>query len=107
MRSDHLFICRGFADNPEGVLAAVNLLARMSLKLLLNSGQIWRSERGYGAKLHIAVLANTKLGRFTDDPKFSLFHTPSLRRRHYSSTPVQIKRHHYPIRRLEEDAQLS
>jgi hypothetical protein len=91
MRSEPLFIFRGFADDSEGVLAAVHRLALVRLKLLLNGGQIWRSERGYCAKLHIAVLANAKLGRFTDDPKFSLFHTPSLRPRHYGSTPVQIK----------------
>jgi hypothetical protein len=30
------------------------------------------------------------------DPKFSLFHAPSLRRPCWHSSPVEIKRHHYP-----------
>jgi hypothetical protein len=95
MRSERLFIFRGFTHDLEGVLAAVHRLALVRLELLLNGSQKRRSERGYGAELHIAVLANAKLRRFTDDPKFSLLcHTPSLRRSLRRSTPVEIKRHH-------------
>jgi len=97
MRSEPLFVFRGFADDPQGVLTAVHRLALVRLKLLVNGGYIWRSERGYGAKLHIAVLANAKLRRFTDDPKFSLCHTPSLRRPRCGSIPVDVKRHHYRL----------
>jgi hypothetical protein len=76
-------------------LAAVDRLALVSVELLLNGGLIWRSERGYAFKLHIAVLANAKQGRFTDDPKFSLCHVPSLRRPPRRSRGGRFKLHHY------------
>jgi hypothetical protein len=55
-------------------LAKVLPLALVRLKLLLNAGFIGRSEGGYGAKLHVAVLADAEMRRFSHDPKFSLRH---------------------------------
>jgi hypothetical protein len=92
-----LFILGRFAHDPQSVLAAVHRLALVRLELFLNGDSVRRSERGYGAKLHVAVLANAKLGCFAHDPKFSLCHTPSLRRLGWHSIPVEIKRHHYPL----------
>ena len=142
---------RGLPHSPQSVLTAVHRLALVRLELFLNSVSVRRSERGYGAKLHVAVLANAKLGRFSHDPKFSLghwlsflygrlalaappsdspsqnlddfiglqlivlafhpvkdalydldvgrsrCHADSLRRLASRSSPVEIKRHHYPL----------
>jgi hypothetical protein len=69
-----------FFHDPRSDLTNVLWLALVRVELLLNGGLIRCPERGYAAKVHIAVLANAKQGRFADDPKFSLFHAPSLRR---------------------------
>jgi hypothetical protein len=45
--------------------------------------------------LHVAVLADAEQGMASHDPKFSLFHAPSLRRPPRHSSPVEIKLHHY------------
>src|ERR1035437_4894418 len=85
-----------FAHPPQSVLAAVHRLALVRLELFLNGDSVRRSELGYGAKLHVAVLANAELGCFSHDPKFSLCHVSSLRRPPWRSSPVDFKRHHYP-----------
>jgi hypothetical protein len=56
-------------------------LACVHIELLLYGGFIGRSERGCGAKLHVAVLADAEMRRFAHDSKFSLCHALSLRRR--------------------------
>jgi hypothetical protein len=55
-------------------LGEVLPLAPVDVELLPDGGFIGRSEWGYGAKLHVAILANAKLRRFAHDPKFSLCH---------------------------------
>ena len=101
MRSK-LFVLGCFTHDSQGVLAAIHELALVGVELLLDAGFNRRSERGHGAKLHVAILADAELRRFSHDPKFSLFHDPSLRRPPNRSSPVEIKRHHYrKSRRLE------
>lgn len=92
-----LLAFRGLPHNPQSVLTAVHRLALVRLELFLNGDSVRRSERGYGAELHVAVLANAKLGRFAHDPKFSLCHVSSLRRPPWRSSPVDAKRHHYRL----------
>src|SRR5271157_6382342 len=102
-----LLILGCFAHDPQGVLTAVCQLALVGVELLLNAGFNRRSERGYGAKLHVAELADAEQGRFSHDPKFSFCHAPSLRRPSWHSIPVEIKWHHYQeIRVLDATFQL-
>jgi hypothetical protein len=55
-------------------LAEVLALALVRVELRLNHGFIGRSEWSHRGKLHIAVLADAELRRFSHDPKFSLWH---------------------------------
>jgi hypothetical protein len=63
-----------FPDDPRSVLGEILPLALVRVELLLNSGFIGRSERSHGGKLHVAVFADAELRRFSNDPKFSLWH---------------------------------
>jgi hypothetical protein len=102
-----LLVLSRFAHDPQSVLAAVLPLALMRLELFLDGDFIRCSEWGYGAKLQVAVLADSKQRLFSHDPKFSLCHTPSLRCPIRRSTPVDFKRHHYrnfyALRRFKSD----
>lgn len=52
-----LLVCRFFYDAPR-VLREILQLTLVCVELFLDGDFVGRSERGYGAKLHVAVFAN-------------------------------------------------
>jgi hypothetical protein len=73
---EKLLAFRGFADVPQGALAAIEGFALVGIELCLNLGF---GVQNAGLKLRIAALADTYRGkwRFFHDPQFAL-HDSSL-----------------------------
>jgi hypothetical protein len=79
----------GFTDDADGVLAAVQRLALVGVKLCLDTI----------LELRIASLTDTQNGYAIfslHDPELALLHDCSLAHLAGGHRPVEIKRHHYP-----------
>jgi hypothetical protein len=94
-RVSALFIFGRFTHDSQRVLTAVCEFALVHVEQLLNIVLCRFYRHQAGGKLHVAVLADAEQGMASHDPKFSLFHAPSLRRPPRHSSPVEIKLHHY------------
>jgi hypothetical protein len=84
MQSSSLLVLGGFADDPQGVLTAVDGFALMGVELLLNRGLCFRlptAPRLANWKLRVAGLAHAQDGNvlgFLYDSQFALWHDRSL-----------------------------
>jgi len=93
-----LLVFRCFTHDSQRVLTAVREFALVHVEPLLNIVLCRFDRHQAGVKLHVAVLADAEQGMVSHDPKFSFCHALSLRCPPRRSSPVEIKRHHYPCR---------
>ena len=95
MSSGLLIFC-GLADDAQSGLTEI--LARLSRPVCLDDMRRKRlvsGRLGIGRKRHLAN--GTASCALIVDQKRRLCHDPSVRQPRHRSTPVEIKRHHYPL----------